>query len=240
MENIATLSLSSIALSNHQVIPVLEKYHLDFCCRGKKSLSDACAESYINVNEVLADMETVTTVNKPVMPFTDMTAEHLISYILIHHHFYVNNSIPVIENHLDKLLSKHGEKYPWLAKVHGLFTAVKLELLPHMQKEEHILFPRIKEVCGWNGKAHPVPFKLSYIQGPIAMMEQEHDNAGQMLFEIGRITNNYTPPEDACTTHRVCLQELKAFEEDLHKHVHLENNILFPMAISLLSPVARN
>jgi regulator of cell morphogenesis and NO signaling len=236
MKTLEQETLSSIALAHHQVIPVLEKYSLDFCCRGKKTLSEACAEKSIPLQNVINEMREATNISKPVMPFTEMTAEQLISHIVTTHHFYVKNTMPVILGQLQKLVSKHGERYPHLGRVLQLFTAVKNEMDLHMVKEEQVLFPRIKEVAASSLIHNEKNFPAAYISGPIEVMESEHDHAGQSLFEIRDLTNHYTPPEDACTTHRVCLEALKVFEADLHQHVHLENNILFPMAVEMCSP----
>jgi len=234
MKNLELETLSGIVLEHNEVIPVLEKYSLDFCCRGKRTLTEACAEKNISLSMVVSEMKQATTKTKPVMPFTEMTADQLIGYILIHHHFYVKNTMPVIMSYLEKLVSKHGQKYPWMDEVYRLFTAVKEELEPHMQKEEMILFPRIKEIAALALVQKSSGHDAVYITAPIQVMEAEHDNAGQLLFRIREITNNYTPPEDACTTHIVCLEALKSFEADLHQHVHLENNILFPMAEKMM------
>lgn len=235
MKNLEQQSLSSIALEHCEVIPVLEKYSLDFCCRGKRTLSEACAEKNISLRQVTTEMEHAVNPEKPILPFTEMNAGQLISHILIHHHFYVRNTLPVIMSYLEKLVSKHGGRYPNLEKIYELFTAVKNELEPHMQKEELILFPRIKEIADLSAQHGSIGQSPAYINGPIHVMETEHDNAGQLMFEIRRITDNYTPPDDACTTHRVCWEALKGFEADLHQHIHLENNILFPMAAALMN-----
>ena len=169
------------------------------------------------------------------MPFTEMNSEQLIAHIVIHHHFYVKNSVNTIYQHIQKVAIKHGDRYPHMPKVLVLFTEVMAELLPHLEKEEKVLFPRIKQLTD-AGTNHPVHGSLpDYLEIPIHMMEAEHDNAGQLLFGIRELTNEYRAPEDACTTHRVCLDELRAFEEDLHQHIHLENNILFPKALSLVA-----
>lgn len=230
MENIQEASLKSIALENFELIPILEKYSLDFCCRGKTTLKQACIEKEVSLESILAELNQASSSKKTQMPFTEMTAEQLISYILIHHHFYVKNSIPTILNHIEKVNSKHGEKYPHMEKVLALFNAVADELLQHMQKEEGILFPRIKLIFGTDGNTMAARKMNGYIDGPISMMEIEHEKAGDLLFEIRELTQQYLAPDTACTTHRICLDELKAFELDLHQHVHLENNILFPMA----------
>lgn len=235
MQRIEQQTLAGIALTHHEFIPVLEKYNLDFCCRGKKTLAEACTEKNIAITEVVNEMNESIITKIPAMPFTDMTAEQLISYIIIHHHFYVKNSIATIYAHIEKVATKHGERYPHMQKVLALFTEVVEELLPHMEKEELVLFPRIKEIAAIDTKQPFITVSQGFLSNPIQMMEAEHDTAGQHLFKIRELTNQYTPPESACTTHRICLEELKAFEEDLHKHVHLENNILFPMATHIIA-----
>ncbi len=230
MENIEQETLASIALSNHAFIPVLEKYGLDFCCRGKKTLSEACSEKNISPGLVMQELsESVDTVKRS-MPFTEMNAAELIAYITIHHHFYVKNSIATIFSHIEKITNKHGDRYPYMKEVSRLFVDVMEDLIPHMEKEETILFPRIKRLAEIERSGEQSESDTMLINIPIQVMESEHDHAGQLLYKIRELTNNYTASEDACTTHKVCLDELKYFEEDLHQHVHLENNILFPMA----------
>jgi regulator of cell morphogenesis and NO signaling len=227
MNHLKDQTLKSIVIKHHEFIPVLEKYSLDFCCRGAKTLKDACTEKDISVDALLNELQLSVVGEKPKMPFTQMTAEQLISYILIHHHFYVKNAIPTIHHHLQKVVTKHGDKFPHMQAVLQLFTEVAEELTSHMQKEEQILFPRIKVLYELT---IPENISAGYIDGPVSVMETEHEKAGDLLYAIRDLTNNYIAPENACTTHRVCINELKAFEEDLHNHVHLENNILFPMA----------
>lgn len=227
MQNIHQQTLAGIALSNHGFIPVLEKYSLDFCCRGKKTLAEACAEKNIPVTAVVDEMKETIRSGEPLIPFADMTAEQLVSHIIIQHHFYVKSNIATIYAHIEKVATKHGERYPHMHKVLALFAEAVNELLPHLEKEEKILFPRIVEIA-----TNKTPGGLD---APIRMMETEHDDVGQIMFEIRELTNHYTPPEGACNTHRICLEELKAFEENLHQHVHIENNILFPMTIQMIS-----
>lgn len=231
MTNISEQTLASLVTQHHQSATVLEKYNLDFCCKGKRTLAEACKEKNIALDEILTELQKFAAPEERLqMPFEQMTAEQLIGYILIHHHFYVRQSMPTIYGHLQKVASKHGERFPNMVVVFQIFGAVMQDMTLHMQKEEMILFPRIKEVEKLVTDASDGAANSINITGPINVMETEHEHAGDMLYEIRRLTNNYTAPEDACTTFRVCLEELKAFEEDLHKHVHLENNILFPMA----------
>lgn len=231
MENLKDKTLKSIALEHFDLIPILEKYSLDFCCKGGKTLSVACTEKNISVEALIAELTASENNNiKTQMPFNEMSAEQLISYILIHHHFYVKTAIPTIHNHIQKVVTKHGPKYPHMEKVLALFTEVAEDLIAHMKKEEEILFPRIKTLYSTDEEEKAAHFVAGYIDAPVSVMEHEHEKVGELLFAIRDLTDHYTAPATACTTHRVCLDELKAFEEDLHQHVHLENNILFPMA----------
>jgi len=234
MTNIAQQTLANIVKTNHHAVPILEKYNLDFCCKGKRLLTDACSEKDLPTGAIEKELYAAMTEDRgKTMPFTQMTAEQLIGHILIHHHFYVKQTMPVIHMHLEKVAHKHGEHFPFMKKVFTLFCEVENEMISHMEKEEIILFPRIKQL-EQSVKQHDKP-SHNYVDGPIAVMEAEHEHAGDILFKIRALTHNYTAPETACTTFRVTLSELKEFEEDLHQHVHLENNILFPKAHAMLS-----
>jgi regulator of cell morphogenesis and NO signaling len=231
MKTIYRQTLASIVSENHQVVPVLEKYNLDFCCRGKKSLQDACIEKGLDLSMVADELEAVATSPRADrMPFERMSADQLISHILVHHHFYVKQAMPLIYMHLEKVVNKHGSHYPYMKKVRDLFSEIQEEMTSHMHIEETILFPRIKEMEKQHLENRKTEFPSYYVKAPVAVMENEHEHAGDILFKIRELTNNYSAPEDACTTFRVCLKELKQFEDDLHEHVHLENNILFPKA----------
>ena len=235
MTNLAEQTLATIVTNNHFTVPVLEKYNLDFCCKGKRTLTDACMEKGLSVEKISAELEnSLSALQNNKMPFTEMTAEQLISYILIHHHFYVKQSMPTILGHLEKVAAKHGEHFPYMIEVLHLFKEINAEMKLHMHKEEVILFPRIKEVAALQDAHQKQNVVAGYIAAPIQTMEQEHDHAGNILYQIRALTNNYTPPAEACTTFRVCLAELKEFEDDLHRHVHLENNLLFPLAERML------
>ncbi len=236
MINIKEQTLATIVTNNHFTVPVLEKYHLDFCCKGKRTLADACIEKGLPLETITEELEkSSSALQSNKMPFTEMTAEQLISYILIHHHFYVKQSMPTILGHLEKVATKHGDRFPYMVEVFVLFKEIYEEMTAHMYKEEMILFPRIKEsVVMYEAKEH-LNLPQGYLTAPIEMLEHEHDQAGEILYKIRKLTNNYTPPAEACTTFQVSLAELKEFEEDLHRHVHLENNILFPLAEKMLN-----
>jgi len=164
----------------------------------------------------------------------DWQLDFLVDYIINNHHQYVRRMIPVISLHADKVASVHGKNHPETLRIADLFLAVREELEMHMMKEERILFPQIKQMVlteKENSKYFDPPF--GPIQNPIRMMEYEHTSAGDALNQIRELSNNYSHPEDACNTFKALYSELKEFEEDLHKHIHLENNILFPKSIEL-------
>ncbi len=229
--NIENLSLAQIVSSKPEAAGIFESYNLDYCCRGKQLVSDVLRDEPLKHAALFKRLEEIfskeTTVEND---FTTVSLSELVNYIVDKHHRYVNDSIPVIKQHLDKVISKHGDKFPHLSRIRELFEIVSNELANHMMKEEYILFPRIKTLEASNKNTGDIPASVST---PIKVMESEHDSAGNLLAEIKKLSNNYTPDENACMTHRVCIDELKMFEEDLHRHVHLENNILFPKAIEL-------
>jgi len=229
----SSLSLAQIVNNNHQAASVFEKYHLDFCCKGKRSLEQACTEQQLSISKVTEDLENIFTKDSnSAVDFEKMNLAQLVDYIVQTHHAYVKNEMPQIHTYLEKVSSKHGERHPELNKISQTFAAVKEEMEGHMKKEEMILFPRIKELQKLADNEYAqLQLNISYLQSPITVMEQEHDHAGNLLNDIRILSNDYTPPQDACTTYRLSFAALKAFELDLHQHVHLENNILFPKAI---------
>jgi regulator of cell morphogenesis and NO signaling len=236
MNELLNKTLAQIVTTNHQAASVFEKYHLDFCCKGKRPLSQAISEKQLQAEQVITELNAV--ISKPDQQATLLnyiTLTRLCEYIVAVHHAYVRQSSDQIFSYLEKIASKHNNRHPELLKILKLFTEVKEEMREHMFKEENILFPRIKELENHNLENAPLALPVSgYIEAPISVMEHEHDSAGNILDAIRQLTNNYTPPADACTTYRVAFASLQAFEADLHQHVHLENNILFPRAIEMI------
>jgi len=220
---------------------VFEKYDLDYCCGGKKSLRAACTDdaTFHKIEHALHRMMETELNSGPVTHFDKMPAGELIDHILNKHHAFVKSSTPVMQAHLEKVLAKHGADHPELQKILELFMRVKTEMDQHMFKEEYVLFPRIRtlEAMLLQKDAQGGSEKL-WVEAPIQVMEEEHALAGSILHEIKLETNYYQAPENACTTYRLCYDELKQFEHDLHQHVHLENNILFPMALSMQHKLA--
>ncbi|MBX7152005.1 iron-sulfur cluster repair di-iron protein [bacterium] len=227
-------SIGEIVKNDFRTAAVFEQYGLDFCCGGKKSLGQGCAEKGIDPEKVLNDVAQLKNTAGRVENFDAWEIDFLADYIVNRHHSFVRNQLQVLTAHLRKLIEVHGSRHPELGSIGSHFEAVKEELIRHMHNEENILFPFIKKLIdirdGRISKEYP-PFVT--VENPIRVMVIEHEEAGDALKQIRRLSNNFTPPEDACTTYRVCFAELEEFERDLHQHVHLENNILFPKAIEL-------
>ncbi|HEY1202796.1 MAG TPA: iron-sulfur cluster repair di-iron protein [Niastella sp.] len=230
-------TLAAIVSDRHQAAAVFEKYHLDFCCKGKRTLQQACIEKNIPVESVLEELQLVFepgfTVEDQLL--SSMSVSELTDYIMLKHHVFVKHAMPVVYQHLYRVATKHGDRFPYMQQVFNLFASLQLEMDSHMQKEETVLFPRIKEVDKALEQNNSLPMvSTAYISQPVHMMEMEHEEAGALMAQIRNLTNDYTPPANACTTFRISMAELKAFEEDLHRHIHLENNILFPRIAKML------
>jgi regulator of cell morphogenesis and NO signaling len=227
-------TLAEIVTDNIRSAIIFEEAGLDFCCKGKRSLKDACAEKNVDVQKIVTELVNLSDTGNGTQDVNDWQLDFLVDYVMNTHHQYVRRMIPVITLHADKVASVHGNNHPETLQIADLFLAVREELQMHMMKEERILFPQIKQMVQTqkeNSQFFTPPF--GSIQNPIRMMEHEHTSAGDALFQIRELSNNYSHPEDACNTFKALYSELKEFEEDLHKHIHLENNILFPKAIEL-------
>lgn len=234
MEQLISKTLSEIVNEKFQTATVFEKYHLDYCCKGRRSLQQACEEQNVPVNEIIEDLGKIYTNTSTTPDFNNIKLSRLAEYIVHTHHSYVKKEMPQIISFLQKVSSKHGNRHPELYKISELFSELAVEMTNHMDKEELVVFPRIKQL-ETNGLDH-LTFdaqKYEYLKLPIINMETEHEDAGNKMNEIRLLTNNYTPPADACTTYKLMFACLHAFEIDLHQHVHLENSILFPKALAL-------
>lgn len=226
--------IRDIVAENFHTAKVFESFGLDFCCGGKKTINDACVEKGIDPDFVINEVSKIQEINQNAAHFDKWEVDFLIDYIVNNHHSYAVNSVSTIEHHLLNVLAAHGEKHPELAKIDGLFSELKDELLTHMQKEEKMLFPYIRKMnmAYKNTLEMPVP-PFGTVGNPIKVMENEHEDAGALMEKINKLTGGYNPPKNACGTFKVLYRELKEFESDLHMHVHLENNILFPKAKEL-------
>lgn len=226
--------VGEIVAEDFRTAAVFQEFGIDFCCGGRRTLAEACRERNADADAVLAALTRSCSVPGIAPRFDEWSVDTLIGYIVGTHHAYVRRALPSLVAHTRKIATVHGRRHPELLEVARLTEQVAGEMSSHMIKEEQILFPFIAaaaEAADSGRSAPAAPF--GSIESPIAMMKHEHEAAGAAMASIRALTGGYITPEDGCTTYRVALQELEAFERDLHTHVHLENNILFPKALRL-------
>jgi regulator of cell morphogenesis and NO signaling len=211
---------------------VFEKFGIDYCCGGKKPLAAVCSAKGLDISQVLLAIDIADSVSTlaPAQDWSQGTLTDLARHIETTHHAYLKSELPRLDYLTERVFNAHGGRHAELAQLRAVFVAFKEELEQHMQKEERILFPLCRNLeCG-----SPSPdVHCGSIANPIAVMEREHDDAGNALAQMRQLTNDYTPPAGACNTYRAMLSSLAELEADMHQHVHKENNILFPRAIAL-------
>ncbi len=225
-------TLGELAVKDLRKAEVFKKYGLDFCCGGKKTVKEACAEKGIDVTKVEKELQQAdgNPSYRPI-PYDEWSLDFLADYIVNTHHAYVRKTMPDIRQYALKVAQVHGNSHPELLTVQSLVEEIYQELSTHMIKEEQILFPFIKQLAGKESTGNFAG--AGTVKSPITVMEMEHEEVGKNLEEIRRLTNNYTLPQDACASYSLLFRMLEDFETDLHLHVHLENNILFPKALAL-------
>jgi regulator of cell morphogenesis and NO signaling len=233
--SIAERSLSDIVNDDLRGATVFERFGLDYCCHGHQSLEEAARARGVAVATVV---EALAALGAPTpdsqLPGAWEDLDVLTRHIFDHHHRYVRTSIPTLNTQLDKLVSRHGERHPELAQVRLTFRQLADELLSHLEKEENLLFPHIDEMAAAHRAGQtPPPGPFATALHPIRVMEADHTLAGDLMAHLRQLTGGFAPPADACTTYRACYAELAHFEADLHRHIHLENNVLFPRTMEL-------
>ena len=231
--------IGDVVATDFRAAAVFQRFGIDFCCGGKKSIAEACKARQLRPEAVMDALERACAKPDLSSRFTDWEPDALAAFIVRTHHGYVRDALPALVAYTGKLAAVHGERHPELREVAELTKEVAAEMTSHMEKEEQVLFPYIVAIAHASRTGAPVPqAPFGSIDNPIRMMEDEHESAGSAMARIRHLTGNYTPPADGCTTYRVCLQALEAFESDLHAHVHLENNILFPRARAMAAAPA--
>lgn len=235
MNNYLSKTIGSIVTEDYRTAEIFKKYKIDFCCNGNKIFSEVCATKKIDENLLIGELSSVTNSDqKQAIDFQSWPLDLLTDYIEKKHHRYVEQRSPELQMYLDKLCRVHGDAHPELFQITGLFNQSVGELAKHMKKEELILFPAIRKLVklSYNSEIEK-DIKLNSVSAPIQVMMSEHNTEGERFHEIARFTNNYTTPPDGCNTYKVAFSLLKEFEDDLHIHIHLENNVLFPKAMKL-------
>ena len=227
-------TVAEVVTYNIKTADVFKKHGIDFCCGGGISIKKACEKNNISYADLEQELSNINNNISRAYNYDSWKLDFLVDHIENIHHTYVAENTPLVLQYSDKVAKVHGHHYKEVVEINKLFHAVAQELAAHMKKEELILFPFIKQLVKSDkeGVKVRVPH-FGTVNNPIAMMEEEHENAGDILKEIKQLSNNYTPPENACNTFKALYAKLEEFEQDLHQHIHLENNILFPKAILL-------
>lgn len=211
---------------------VFEAVGIDYCCGGNKPLERACAERRIDLQGLLGQLQEAATAPdaESGQTWIDAPLDRLCDHIEVTHHAYLKAEVPRLTEMVAKVVRAHGDNHPEMAQVQEELAAFQAEVQPHMYKEEHILFPAIRLLAR---SAAPPAFPFGTIANPIRMMEYEHDVAGNALKQIRELTSDFRIPAGACNTYRALLDGLHELEQDMHRHVHKENSILFPRAVEL-------
>ncbi|MBA6151235.1 iron-sulfur cluster repair di-iron protein [Gelidibacter maritimus] len=231
----AQKQIGQFVADDFRTAAVFSNYGIDFCCKGDRTVEEVCKKNNIEVEELLGKLlEIQISNNQQSIDYQSWPLDLLAEYIEKKHHRYVEEKTPVLRQFLDKLCKVHGRRHPELLEITTLFIGCAKEMASHMKKEELILFPFIKRMvkAQMEGTKIDSP-QFTTVENPIALMKHDHELEGDRFRKIVELTNNYTPPADACNTYRVTFAMLDEFEKDLHLHIHLENNILFPKAIAL-------
>ena len=232
-------TIGQMVTNDFRKAEIFKKYGIDFCCGGKKTLMQACAEKGLDPGKLEAELMQLKDVSSSArpLPYNEWGLDFLADYIVNTHHVYVKKALPQLIGYATKVATVHGKHHPELPEIKQLVDDLAYDLLSHMKKEENILFPYIKRLAASPGGQQG---GFGSVQQPISVMQMEHEAAAGYIEDIKRLSNNYAIPQDACATYTVFYKMLEEFEDDLHLHVHLENNILFPKAVILENENAGN
>ncbi len=234
----ATQTVGEIAAQVPGATREFEKLGIDYCCGGTRTLGEACAAAQISVEQALSRLQNglATAQPQPGRDWKNEPLSDLIAHIISTHHVFVREECPRIAKLAAKVVAVHGTNHPELLEVQNLFSALAGELSVHLMKEEQVLFPYVvrMEEAALAGEPTP-PAMFGTVVSPVRMMMQEHDNAGEVLKKLRAVSKDYTVPADGCISYATLYDALRAFEGDLHQHIHLENNILFPRAVAMES-----
>jgi len=234
MKRLEERTIGEIVANDYRTAGIFKQHGLDFCCGGKRSVADACEKKGIDLDELMNELDNLNQYGSAAHNYNSWSPSLLIDYIVERHHQFVRVKTSEIEVYARKVAKVHGSRHVELNDILQEFMTLKGELLEHLEKEEQMLFPYIKALAEAEKEKTSVDkTQFGSLENPVKMMEDEHDEAGEAMAKIQELSNNFTPPEDACATYRVLFQNLEGFQDDLHKHVHLENNVLFPKALDL-------
>lgn len=229
-------TVREIALENPLTTRVFEEFKIDYCCHGDTPFDVACKNAGVLPEEVNGKIDDLLSSSNEIAgeSLTDLSLSDLVDHILDRHHVYTREEIAHLTPLMAKVARRHGDHYKYLLELKDIFEAVCDHLEPHMQKEERVLFPYILDLESKlsNGQTPPFP-PFGTVQNPVRMMASEHEDVGDLLSEMREITSDYELPDGACPSFTALYHRLTEFERDVHQHIHLENNLLFPRAIDL-------
>jgi len=232
-ERLTTATVGEIVAADFRTAAVFERFGIDFCCGSRRSLTDACRTAAADPDAVVHALDSLPPAVETEDDVARWPLPRLIDFIVSTHHGYVRSSMPTIARYLMKLEEVHGPRHPELSRVAAYFEQLRDEFEHHMLKEEQVLFPYVRDLAERPDSCGRTQSPFGTVENPIRMMEREHREVGDMLRIIRELTCGYACPEDGCTTYAVCMAELQRFEQDLHRHVHLENYVLFPAAVEI-------
>lgn len=226
--------IGQIVAEDFRTAVIFERNGIDFCCGGNKTIETSCKEKEKDPQIIYEAIESLSENGGKNIDFRNWPLDLLADYVQKIHHRYAYEKIPMLQSFLQKLCDVHGERHPELFQVRELFEASVVALEEHFFKEEQVLFPLIRSMVEAKLAGMSLPQShCGTVGNPIAVMMNDHDNEGRRFELISKLTSDYTPPSDGCETYRAVYAFLKEFEDDLHTHIHIENNILFPGAIKL-------
>jgi regulator of cell morphogenesis and NO signaling len=226
--NIDTKTIGQLALEEPKAISVLENLNIDYCCRGNRPVAQACKEAGITINELFCAIGGAPK-DSEARDWSSASLKELQSFIVNTHHAFTRDMLSTVNQLAAKVAQRHGERHPEVLRVKTAVQQLVSDLLPHMMKEEQVLFPYIEEL----ESGDPQPPFFGTVQNPIRMMMMEHDAAADILNQLRITTDHYKLPDDACISFRALYERLTDLEKDLHRHIHLENNVLFPRAAEM-------
>ena len=231
------LFVSDIVKQDYRTADVFRKYDIDFCCGGKWALGMVCDMKGLDFDGIKKELEdTIRTIQiSNSLRFDEWSIDFLTDYIVNVHHQYLRDALPKTKEHLGHFIEDHAEKYPYLADVQKQFNYLYKDILPHLQQEEEILFPYIRQIShAYESKESYASLLVRTLRKPVEdVMQHEHETVSKVLWRFRELTDNYTPPEDACVSHWVAFSMLKELDNDMVQHIYLENNILFPKAVTM-------
>lgn len=231
--NLNDRTVGEIAAGMPISIRVFEAWKIDYCCGGTMPMTKACERAGKSVDAFVAELEALATV-EPGRDWTKGTLDHIASSICTMYHDYTRQELATLQPIANKVLGVHGDRHPELADVVTLIAEVADDMLPHMLKEEQVLFPYVTQLeqAANSHRPAPTPF-FGTVKNPVRKMMLEHDRVGELLVTLRKITDDFTPPESACFSYRELYRRLTDFEAKTHEHIHIENNIYFPRAVEL-------